>query len=340
MASTIKINRQRAYRVRWREAGKQKSRCFETQQEAAEFTTIIGIRAGAGQSVTFYAALQLWLSEVKSTCRIHTYQQYKYVSIRVCNHIGRQADLAAVTSTIIANYRDTIATTLQPKTVNHLRAIRAFFSFCIAKGWVMVNPVIGVKFPRYRSKIPDWLDDVGVSNLLVKVRTAPDDIRLAVLLAVRGGLRLGDLVALRWSDIQGDQIHINEGKSSKPRFVPIHPDVSDQLKLRKRKGPWVFPSRYNKGEHRQAHHFGRLCGHWIKENGFPGTGLHALRHTFAVQLAQAGATLVDLQEILGHCSIQTSRMYLHSSRSRQSDLIARLGRQQNQLTVLKIETAG
>jgi integrase len=333
MASIVKRSRRAGFEVRWVDGGRHRSKSFATEDAALRHLAVVA--AGGGDaSPTIYVACQRWLTEVGSTCRPKTYKHYKHIARRMCNDIGRGLPLDKLTPDVIAAQRDRLATTLEPKTVNnHLRAMRAFCSFCEAKGWIASNPVKSVKFPRYRVKVPHWLSEDDAAALVTKLKQADPHIRLALLLALRAGLRLGDLSALQWADITEDAITVNEGKSKEPRIVPIHPDIRPALAAMPRVGPYVFAGVYDTTGHRATSRFGITLRSWLKQNGFA-VGVHGLRHTFATQLAQAGATLTDLRQLLGHTSISTSEMYLHSSTSRQADLVARLGQPRQGLRVL------
>jgi integrase len=334
MASIVKRKRRAGYEVRWVDAGRHRSRSFDDLRAAKRFLKIAKAGAGPPHAPELYVACQKWLTKDLNTCRPPTYKHYRHISKRLCDDLGRKVPITSITPDVIAAQRDRLATTLEPKTVNnHLRAIRALCSFCESQGWISSNPVKSVKFPRYRVKVPHWLSEDEADALVSKLKKAAPHIRLALLLALRAGLRLGDLSALQWQDITDDAIMINEGKSKEPRIVPIHPDIRPALAAMPRVGPYVFAGVYDTTTHRMTSRFGITLRSWLKRNGFA-VGVHGLRHTFATQLAQAGATLTDLRQLLGHTSISTSEMYLHSSTSRQADLVARLGQPHRELRVL------
>jgi integrase len=206
--------------------------------------------------------------------------------------------------------------------------LRAFANWGVRSGHLEGSFVAGVKFPKVKMRTPRWLEEDEAARLMAAVRDAPGDIRLAITLAMRSGMRLGDIGQLRWQDIRLDkkEIHVIEGKSANPRIIPMHPDIYELIMDWPQQGEAVFPPiRKNcKTLGANVHALGRRCRDWMAKNGFA-AGMHSLRHTAATQLASAGATMTDLQEILGHTSQRVTAMYLHSTTGQKAALIARLG---------------
>jgi integrase/recombinase XerC len=335
-------NRPSPWVLQWRdESGKQHSKSFKRSSDAEAHKELIEASHGrVVDPVPVWVASQLYLAEVESTCAKTTLAHYLHVLRKLADDIGRLTAVDRITPEYLAKYRDRLAVRLAAKSVkNHMISIRAFCSFLIRKGWLHANPVKEVKLPRTKSKIPRWLSDAECQRLVVALTDAPPVIRLALMFALRGGLRLGDLAGLRWEDIREGCIMVQQGKSKHPRIVPLHPDIAALLKDWPRKCDYIFPARVHALARANTNALGNKCRAWLKKNRFS-AGVHSLRHTAATQLAEAGATMTDLKQLLGHTSSTTTEIYLHSSRSRQSELIARLGRHQNQLTVLPNENAG
>lgn len=325
--------------MRWRDGSRHRSRAFANLKDAEDYLALLLKATAAPGELSLWSAMQRWLTDVRSTRSHKTYIHYRYIARSACNAIGRDTRLDRVSAEHVARYRDGLAADLTPKTVNnHLRALRAFFNFCRDRCWCPSNPVTEVRFPRYKTKIPRWLTAEEADHLARAARCAPIEIRLAVLLALRAGLRLGELTALRRQNIRDGMIAVEEGKSKIPRMVPLHPEIAEALAAVPINGPYLFPNRIDPSRHRHSHRFGGLIRHWLKQNEFP-VGVHGLRHTFGTLLAQAGATMTDLRQLMGHCSAATTEMYLHSSRSRQSELIMRLGSPDRGWRVLRDESA-
>lgn len=144
--------------------------------------------------------------------------------------------------------------------------------------------------------------------------------QLALIIAAEGGLRLGEVCALRWSDVGDGTMHIahslgTDGKLGKckgkeVRDVPISPTLARALERAPRHGEWVC-----------ADVFGNQLGisplsHWWRrhrgEYGLDGFTIHQLRHTFTTNMIEAGLDPKVTQQIVGHQSAMTTlNIYTH-----------------------------
>ena len=156
------------------------------------------------------------------------------------------------------------------------------------------------------------------------LRAAAPEWKTLLVLAVRTGLRSGELLALKWQDIDlvAGQLVVRrtlwkdqEGppKGGRTRPVPLSDETVVTLKAHRHlRGPYVF-----------CDDAGNRLTHSIIKNVVPATcrraGLakrittHGLRHTFASHLAMRGVSLKTIQELLGHESIEMTLRYAHLS---------------------------
>ncbi len=148
------------------------------------------------------------------------------------------------------------------------------------------------------------------------------------------GMRLGEIIALRWRDVDLDAgrimvrfSHENATKSGKPRPVPIFvklaPILKQWRKLRKDKPNelgLVFPPKKkgklyrNDTEFFTKHYRAALIKAKLETNKTPKTDrlrFHDLRHSFASMFLSHGGSLQELKEILGHASLSTTNIYSH-----------------------------
>jgi integrase len=140
-----------------------------------------------------------------------------------------------------------------------------------------------------------------------------------IVVGLRTGLRQGELLALRWEDVDltaGRLLvrrSVFEGivgtpKNGKGREVPLGEEVLRTLKaFRHLRGPLVFCAEdgrmLTKGECK--HPLWRTC----RRAGLRRIGWHVLRHTFASHLAMRGVALKAIQELLGHATIEMTMRY-------------------------------
>jgi integrase len=143
-----------------------------------------------------------------------------------------------------------------------------------------------------------------------------------LLVALRSGMRRGEIIGLQWSSVDWQAQHIavrhsfceythelGTTKSNRERYIPMDTDVYAALFNRKRDTGYVFVDENNKrftGKQLELQ-IRRLC----QKVGLRKIGWHTLRHTFASHLAMKGVPLNAVQALLGHSSITTTMRYAH-----------------------------
>lgn len=157
--------------------------------------------------------------------------------------------------------------------------------------------------------------------------------RCIVLLLYHTGLRAGELAAVRLDDItlgeRSGQVNVRRGKGIKARRVPLNADVRgairDYLQVRPTsEKQQLFVGQ--RGEPLSAHAIYDVVVKYACQAGLDGVSPHTLRHTFARALLAAGTPLTDVADLLGHSSLDTTRLYTKAS---ESDLAAAVARLEN-----------
>lgn len=197
----------------------------------------------------------------------------------------------------------------------HLATLRRFFDWCVAMDLMRRNPAAAVRGPRARRRLPRELQTEDIVKLLCYADARE---RVIVLLGVQEGLRVSEIAALEYGDIDREHIAQIHGKGGVDRLVP----VSDQTwraildYSSWRSGPVI---RDLAGDHALTPDYvSMLMTRLFRRAGVEGSA-HALRHTCAGDMLDAGADLRDVQEMLGHAKLSTTAIYT----KRHSD-IARL----------------
>ena len=171
---------------------------------------------------------------------------------------------------------------------------------------------------REPSTLPEILTREELTRLFS--RTARLKHRALLLTTYAAGLRVSEVVALQVSDIDAERgvLRVRQGKGARDRMTLLSPRLLEALRTYWRherpEPPWLFPSRDRRGhlcagaaKHLYAKAKQRAD---IQKAG----GLHALRHTFATHLLEAGVDLYTLQRLLGHKSLRSTAHYLHLMR--------------------------
>lgn len=208
-----------------------------------------------------------------------------------------------------------------PATINReLDVLSASINYAIRRwDWGLGNPVAGMSLKQPEGRLR-WITRAEVEAL---IRLAEQDwktVHLAdfIRLAVNTGCRKGELLGLEWSRVNLHDRHIrldgNHTKSGKRRFVPLAEEARQALLNRARfraehcpASPWVFAHKDGSRIEAVHHGFSSLC----KRAGITDFRIHDLRHTCASWLVSAGIPLREVQELLGHGSIQMTERYAH-----------------------------
>jgi integrase len=206
-----------------------------------------------------------------------------------------------------------------------LMIVRAIFAHARSRGWIGENPADVVE--RQQVRYSGDYDFYSREEVDALVRAAASDQDGAICLtAAMTGLRRGELVALRWRDIDfpGQAIRVRANysfgelvtpKSGKVRSVPMVQEVAEALaRLGQRKhftgdeDP-VFAGTV--GGHLDASALRRRYAEAVKRAELRQLPFHSLRHYFG-SMAVNRASLVQVQSWMGHSHIQTTARYLHA----------------------------
>lgn len=223
---------------------------------------------------------------------------------------------------------------LTPKTINNYMTVlrRALVS---AMEWEYIKVVPQVKWMKTPPPSFDFLTRDESERLL---KAVPPERYAHVLTALKAGLRSGELLALRWEDIDfhTEKIlvrrsvwkgHETPPKNGKNREVPMSPHLSRTLKAHRHlRGPQVFCQE--SGQPLTRDMVKRVLPFACKKAGLRGIQFHALRHSFASQLVMEGVPLKVVQELLGHATIEMTMRYAHLAPSMHIDAVAKLDREE------------
>ena len=218
---------------------------------------------------------------------------------------------------------------LTRKTINNQLTVLAK-CLAVAKEWGDVDVVPIIKLLKVD---PARFDYLTIDECRLLLDNAKGEYQDMILLAIKAGLRFGELIALDWSDVDlvkntltirrtivGGVLQ-NSTKSNKIRYIPLTRDVSEMLSNRKRVVGYVFNNAGNPIKQGSAcKYLMRLC----KRIKLRHIGWHVFRHTFASHLAQNGIAIQVIQQLLGHSDIRTTLRYSHLSPSNLQDAVATL----------------
>jgi integrase/recombinase XerC len=212
--------------------------------------------------------------------------------------------------------------------------LKSFGKFLTLQNLVEKNPASGLRFPKKEQHL---FPVVGEDLLTASrdplpgadpFRDARD--RLCVELCYGSGLRLAELVGLKWGDfIQGGSMVRVLGKGNKTRTVPVTRGSREALEgYRKLCVSSGFAPRGTLLLGRKGLPLGRRMVQRAVEARLRAQGRkgksspHVLRHSFATHLLDHGADLLAVKEMLGHASLSTTQKYTHVSVKRLKQIVA------------------
>lgn len=244
----------------------------------------------------------------------------------------RDVELRAIDYLTIREYMATLYEKKKKKSSIHRKVacLRTFFRFLCREGVLEQNPALLVSSPRVDRKLPNHLT---IEQMIQFIETPETDTVLgkrdrAILeLLYASGVRVSELVGLNLSDIDFSHQTLRvKGKGRKERMVPFgsHAKTALELYLGVRgellveadpddRDPLAVFMNYQ-GTRITTRSVGRMLDKYCKQCAeIHHVSPHALRHSFATHLLDAGADLRTIQELLGHARLTTTQQYTHVS---------------------------
>lgn len=240
-------------------------------------------------------------------------------------------DVGQVTGRVLRQWQDDLerGKKFSFTTINRrLSGLASFLKWAYYQGLIprLIDPPKRIKGPKGK---PRWLKPKEKNALLDTVDHASARDRAIIVLLLNTGLRVFELAGLTWADVvlreRKGELKIR-GKGGKHRDVPVNPHCRAAL--------MALGWEKHRGSHRHVvvgERLDRLGVRGIqgiaekygKEAGIKEFSAHSLRHTLAHDLIESGTRLERVAEILGHSSLDTTRLYTRPSKD---DLQADLDR--------------
>lgn len=287
---------------------------------------------GNGDKVLFSQVGGEWLLEVNRRRKYSTYIKYDAI---YRTHLADVIGLYRLSSGVTQE--------LQEKIFDHLS--RAGLSESLQKSVICVaNQILTFANRHYQAgiqllerpaakakKSAVTFSRAEQALLLDCIYRQMDKFKAAVLLCLYTGLRLGELCALQWTDIdfEGKTLTVNRtvqriaapGRLTKTillettpksesshRTIPLTSELLEILSELKGKQPYVFGGKKPLEPRTMQYHFKKI----LKEAGIKGRSFHTLRHTFSTNCMENNMDVKALSELLGHSDVRiTLNLYVH-----------------------------
>ena len=296
-------------------------------------------------NITFKELFDEWLkykstiTESPNTIKRHKQHYRKYiVTGKVENEKVRNLDflsIQALCNSIVKEYNLTSKEWVNVKTI-----FKGMFEYALEKGYIDKNLMDRVRIHvKYRQQIQktgktETFDSFEYKQFMAyldeKISENSHPGFFAIKINFFLGLRVGELVALKWCDIEGNNIHIvreeirnqetnrlvvvEHTKTHRDRFVPLIPDALAVLhRLYKRTNPKIDDYIFVKdGKRITARQIAYLLEKYAKDKNISVKSSHKIRKTFASRLNASSVPLDEIKNLLGHSNLETTLKYLYN----------------------------
>lgn len=248
--------------------------------------------------------------------------------------------LSKVKRTRVMEYRKSRAKIVKPSTVNReIALLRHMLNVALDEGLIAVNPARrgpGLKAFKEQRRMR-YLEKDQIENLFAAIRARiaqnSDDrlkastkkfceyLHTAVTVALHTGMRKGEILGLRWEQINWEKrnLLLTDTQNHEPRRIPIDSillrEISEhRLRIEKMKEPLsssdvIFPSYDRDGKVVPLGDVKVAFGRVLRDASITNFRFHDLRHTFASHYMMSGGNLYTLAKILGHKDIKMTQRY-------------------------------
>jgi integrase/recombinase XerC len=298
--------------------------------------------------VTLSAAIEAFLAHLRleRAASPHTVAAYGRDLEKLAAHAGRARPtesrqglaVAAIDKSFLQGFLVHLAGEgLKPSSqARCVACLKRFGSFLAAKTG-LANPARGLRFPKKEQKLFAVAGEDVLAAAMEPAQGSTADAafldardRLCLELLYGSGLRLAELMGLRWGDFSRghDTVRVL-GKGNKTRVVPVTKGARAMLKAYRSacagrgyapQGPLLLS---HKGKALGRRTVQKAVEARLRAQGRKGKASpHVLRHSFATHLLDHGADLLAVKEMLGHASLSTTQKYTHVSVKRLKDVMA------------------
>jgi len=216
--------------------------------------------------------------------------------------------------------------------------IKSFFNYLEEEEIIIKNPTRKIRMPKKINRIPAIISKTEFDLLISSVDFAPSRCRknmlrdkLIITMLFYTGIRRAELLNLNWNDLnlENNVLIVKSGKGNKDRIIPIHkclvPLIDFYLTQRlPLKNNSLFIGESGKKLSRSV--FISILKMYLKISGLAkkGYSAHSFRHSFATHLIESGADIFKVQRLMGHQSLDTTKVYINFNSSQMAKAIDKL----------------
>lgn len=276
----------------------------------------------AGRGYRTYIKLEKRLSENTVDSYMRDLRQFAHFILRQWDVEPRRVEAPMIERYLGWLYERGREKTSQARA---LSGVKSFFNFLMIEDKVETSPAEFVSAPKFGRQLPDVLSTGEIDRLIAAIDTTTakgrrDDAMLEVLYSC--GLRVSELTSLRMGDLFFGEGYIRvTGKGDKQRLVPISAPAREKIhryldeRTPARSGEEVVFLNNRGAKLTRVMIFTIIRQAALRAGIDKRISPHTFRHSFATHLLEGGASIRQVQEMLGHESIITTEIYTHLDRS-------------------------
>lgn len=223
---------------------------------------------------------------------------------------------------------------MEARSINRkLSALKSFFKFLRKQKVVHQNPLATISGPKAGKKLPSFASETEIDRLLHEIQFPETWMgrteRLVLQLLYQTGMRRAELLHLKESQVDaGQRVLRILGKGNKERLIPVSSELLGAIEdyRKAKRNELERPDETillvnDKGKPLQAMAVYNMVVKYLGQaTSLSVRSPHVLRHTFATHLANAGADLNAIKELLGHSSLAATQVYTHNSIEKLKDI--------------------
>ena len=261
----------------------------------------------------------------------HTIRSYQDDLSQFTRFLEKEFDnpgLAAINASLVRSWLAHLKEEgLTAKSINRkISSLKGFFKWAMRLGLLTASPMMNIISPKTAKRLPTYIEQRDMDQLLHEVQFG-DDLqgrtdKLIINLFYSTGMRLAEMVNLKEVQVDPDYKTVRVlGKGNKERIIPIGEELLGQIKeytALKRKElepaghPYLLVDKQGKQLYHKAVYL--IVKKYLQQvSTLHKLSPHVLRHTFATHLANNGADLNAVKELLGHASLAATQIYTHNS---------------------------
>ena len=257
-------------------------------------------------NITLQKFIDEFLNHIETTKENNTFDTYYFICKEIIFFFDKETLLKNINAKDIDSYIEYCKRVRKNKniTINKkLKHLKAIFNKAIEWEYIKKNPVTTKQQLKIDRESPRYLTIDEIEAMLTAIKDI--EFKLFIYVALYTGCRRNEILNLKWEDIDFNKrtILIKKAKSHYSRYVPISDDLYNILyPIKKDMGkvfkwsPYTISEKFKK----LTRKIGINCR------------LHDLRHSFATHLLNSCGNIKIVQDVLGHRSIQSTMVYVHS----------------------------